>query len=132
MALACEWHEANFQVRLRNDIFLRSYYMAPLIKSKLLSGVSAVVDKSRRFFGNTRSTQSLPIDLPSVTNSLGSSSTTSQKIFRKSNDVRRDMSVLAMTFILQDNPTIRELIHLIIGLNNHDNSGKVCTTCNPS
>ena len=102
--------------------------MAPLKKSKLLG---AVVDKGRRFFGN-RSTQSLSGDLQSVTNSLGSSSTTSQKKFKKSNDVRRDMSVLAMTYILQDNPTIRELIHLIIGLNDHDNSGKVCTTCNPS
>ena len=37
------------------------------------------------------------------------------------------MSVLAITYILQDNPTIRELIHLIIGLNDHDDSGKVCT-----
>ena len=40
------------------------------------------------------------------------------------------MSVLAMTYILQDNPTIRELILLIIGLNDHDDSGKVCATCN--
>ena len=102
--------------------------MAPLKKSKLLS---AVVDKGRRVFGH-RSTQSLPGtpgDLHSVTN-LSSSSTISQKIFKKSNDARRDMGVLAMTYIMQDNPTIRELIHLIIGLNDHDNSGKVCTTCN--
>ena len=52
-------------------------------------------------------------------------------MFKKSNDARRDMSVLAMTYILQDSPTIRELIRLIIGLNDHDDSGKVCTTCNP-
>ena len=97
--------------------------MASLKKSKLLS----VVDKGRRFFGN-RSTQSLSGDLQSVTNSLRSSSTTSKKKFKKSNDVQRDMSVLAITYILQDNPTIRELIHLIIGLNHHDDSGKVCTT----
>ena len=101
--------------------------MAPLKKSKLLSDVSAVVNKGRRFFGN-RSTQSLSGDLQGVTNSLGSSSTTSQKNFKKSNDVKRDMSVLAMTYILQDNPTIRELIHLIIGLDHHDDSGKVCAT----
>ena len=105
--------------------------MAPLKKSKLLS---AVVDKGRRIFGHT-SKQSLPEpsgDPHDVTDSLtSSSSTTSQKRFKKSNDARRDMSVLAMTYILQDNPTIRELIHLIIGLSN-DHAGKVCTTCNPS
>ena len=79
--------------------------MAPLQKSKLFG---AVVDKGRRFFGNK-----------------------SIKKFKKSNDVQRDISVLAMTYILQDSPTIRELIRLIIGLNDHDDSGKVCTTCNP-
>ena len=41
------------------------------------------------------------------------------------------MSFLAMTYILQDNSTIRELIRLIIGLNDHDDSDKVCTTYNP-
>ena len=106
--------------------------MAPLKKSKFLR---AVVDKGRSLFGN-RSTQSLPGDLDdSATNpqtqALSSSSTTSQKIFRKSNDSRHDMSILAMTYILQGNPTIRELIQLIIGLDHHDDSGKVCTTCNP-
>ena len=96
--------------------------------------ISAVVDKVRRFFGN-RSTQSLPRDLQvhhdhdSVTmNSLSPPSTNTQKRFKKSNDARHDMTVLAMTYILQDNPTIRELIHLIIGLDHHDDSGKVCTT----
>ena len=101
--------------------------MAPWKKSTLLS---AVVDKGRRVFGNG-STQSLPGDPHSVTNSLTSPSTTSLKIFKKSNDVRRDMSVLAMTYILQDNSTIRELIRVIIGLNDRDASGKVCKTCNP-
>ena len=99
--------------------------MAPKQKSTFLSAVG------RRVFGN-KSTQSLPGNLhtSSATNPLASPSTTSQKKFKKSNDVRRDMSVLAMTYILQDNPTIRELIRLIIGLNNHDDSGKVSTTCN--
>ena len=99
--------------------------MAPSKKSTFLS---AVVDKGRRVFSN-RSTQHLPGDLHSATNPLGSP-TTSQKKFKKSNDARWDMNVLAMTYILQDNPTIRELIRLIIGLNDHDDSGKVCTTCN--
>ena len=100
--------------------------MAPWKKSLL----SAVVDKGRRVFGN-RFTQSLPgDDIHSATNSLTSPST-SRKKFKKSNDARRDISVLAITYILQENPTIRELIHLIIGLNDHDDSGKVCTTCNP-
>ena len=100
--------------------------MAPWRNSTLLS---AVVDKGRRAFGN-RSRQSLPGDLHSVTNSLSSPSTTPQKKFKKSNDAQRDMSVLAMTYILQDSPTIRELIRLIIGLDDHDDSGKVSTTCN--
>ena len=100
--------------------------MAPWQKSTLLS---AVVDKGRKFFGN-RSTQSLPGDLYSTTNPLSSPSTTSQKKFKKSNDARHDVKVLAMTYLLQDNPTIRELIRLIIGLNDHDDSGKVCTICN--
>ena len=95
--------------------------------------LSAVVDKGRRFFGNIMniSTQSLLRDLhhdSGTMNSLSSPSTIPQKIFKKSNDARHDMSVLAMTYILQDNPTIRELIHLLIGLNHHDDSGKVCTT----
>ena len=97
--------------------------MAPFRKPALLS---AVIDKGRRVF-DSRSKQSLPGDLHSATSP---SSTASQKKFKKSNDARRDMSVLAMTYILQDNPTIRELIRLIIGLNDHDDSGKVCTTCN--
>ena len=102
--------------------------MAPWQKSTLLS---AVVDESRRVFGN-KSTQSLSGDDPhSATNPPSSLSTTSQKKFKKSSDPRRDMSVLAMTYILQDSPTIRELIRVIIGLNDHDDSGKVCTTCNP-
>ena len=108
----------------RNAILLR-FCMAPRQKSTLLS---AVVDKGRRVFGNKdKSTQSLP----SSTNPIASPSTTSQKKFKKSNDARHDMSVLAMTYILQDNPTFRELIRLIIGLNDYDDSGKVCRTCNP-
>ena len=103
--------------------------MASWQKSTFLS---AVVDKGRKFLGN-RSTHSLPGDLhrDSATNPLSSPSKTSQKIFKKSNDVRRDMGVLAMTYILQDSPTFRELIRLIIGLNDYDDSGKVCTTYNP-
>ena len=103
--------------------------MAPWKKSTLLG---AVVDKGRWFSGNTsRSTQSLSGNLHSATNSLNSPSTTPQKRFKKSNDARQDMNVLAMTYILEDNPTIRELIRLIIGLNDHDDSGKVCTTYIP-
>ena len=98
--------------------------MAPFQKPTLLS---AVVDKGRRVFGN-RSKQSLPGDLHGATNPPSPSS---QEKFKKSKDARRDMSVLAMTYILQDNPTIRQLIRLIIGLNDHDDSGKVCTTCDP-
>ena len=93
-------HAANLQAQ--NAILLCFYHMAPLQKSTLLS---AEVDKGRRVFGK-------------------------EKIFKKSNDARRDMSVLAMTYVLQENPTIRELIHLIISLNDHDDSGKVCTTYN--
>jgi hypothetical protein len=71
-------------------------------------------------------------DLQSTTNlnvRVSSSPTTSQKKFKKSDDVRHDISVLAMTYILQDNPTIQDLIRLIIGLNDR-NDDKVGTTCN--
>ena len=98
--------------------------MASLQKSKFLSGLFNNL-KGRRVIGK-RSTQSLPGDTENATNS--SPLTISQKRFKKSNDARCDMSVLAMTYILQDNPTIRELIHLIIGLNDHDDSAKVCST----
>ena len=107
-----------------------SYCIAPWQKSTLLS---AVVDKGRRVLGN-RSTQHLSGDHHSATNPprapLSSPSTTSRKKFKKSNDARRDMGILAMTYMLQDSPTIRDLIRLIIGLNDYDGSGKVCTTCN--
>ena len=103
--------------------------MAPGQKSTLLS---VVVDKGRRVFGNrsndSKHWQSLPGDLHSATNAP---STASQKKFKKSNDARRDIGVLAMTYILQDNPTIRELIRLIIRLNDNDDSCKVCINCNP-
>ena len=114
------------QLTCTNAILLRSYCMASWKKSTFLS---AVVDKGRKFLGN-RSTHSLPGDLhhDSTTNPLSSPSKTSQKRFKKSNDARHDMGVLAMTYILQDNPTFRELIRLIIGLNDHDDSGKVGTT----
>ena len=100
--------------------------MASWQKSTFLS---AVVDKGRKFLGN-KSTHSLPGDLhhDSATNPLSSLSKTSQKKFKKSNDVRRDMGVLAMTYILQDNSTFRELIRLIIGLNDYDYSGRVSIT----
>ena len=104
--------------------------MASLQKSKFLGSLFNNL-KGRRVIGK-RSTQSLPGDSDTESATIGSPSATSQKIFKKSNDARRDMSVLAMTYILQENPTIRELILLIIGLNDYDNSGKVCTMCNPS
>ena len=93
--------------------------MAPSKKSTF---INAVVDKGLRVFSN-RSTQHLIGDLHSATNPL-SSQATSRKKFKKSNDARRDMGILAMTYMLQDNPTIRELIRLINGLNDHDDSGK--------
>lgn len=104
--------------------------MAPWKKSTVLS---SVIDKGRLFFGNTsRSTQSPPGNLHSATNPNPLSSPTPQKRFKKSNDARRDMNILAMTYILQDNPIFRELIRLIIGLrNDHDDSGTVCTTYIP-
>ena len=101
--------------------------MAPKRKSKFFSALVNNL-KGGRVFGK-KSTQSLPADTETATNS--SPSTTSLKKFKKSKDARHDMSVLAMTYILQDNLTIRELIHLIIGLNDRDDSGKVCTTCKP-
>lgn len=93
--------------------------------------LGALVDKGRRRF-NT-STQSIQAgDLHSTTNlnvRVNSSPTTSQKKFKKSDDIRHDLGVLSMTYILQDNPTIQDLVRLIIGLNDR-NDDKVRTTCN--
>jgi hypothetical protein len=77
----------------------------------------------RRVFGN-RSTQTLHggDHLPETTNVPP----TSQKKFKKSNDAQHDISVLAMTYILHDNPTIQELIRLIITLHDRDD-GAVCS-----
>ena len=124
-----QWPVTAANLQARNPILLRSYYMAPWQKSALLS---AVVDKGRRILSNKdKSSQSLPGDPNGVANLLSSPSTPSPKKFKKSNDARRDISVLAVTYILHDSPTIRELIRLIISLNDHDDSSKVCTTCNP-
>jgi hypothetical protein len=84
--------------------------------------LSALLDKGRRLFRNS----DLQISSPAAS---------SQKNFRKSNDAQHDIGVLAMTYILQDNPTIQELICLIIGVNDRDD-GKVCnplcmTCCRP-
>lgn len=117
--------------QLTDTVLLYSCCMAPWKKPTLLN---AIVDKGRWFFGNSsKSTQSLPGNLhhDSVTNPLSLPSTTPQNKFKRSNDSRHDMIVLAMTYTLQDNPTIRELIRLIIGLSDHDDSGKVCTTYIP-
>ena len=95
--------------------------MASSQKPKLLS---ALFNKGHRVIGK-KSTQSLPVDTESATN--GSPLTTSQKVFKKSNDARRDMSILAMTYILRDCATIREIILLIINLNDQR---EVRTTCN--
>ena len=86
--------------------------------------LSALLFKGRRLFRNGRST-SHPQSTTNVPPAIPP-----QKQFKKSNDVRRDISVLAMTYILQDNPAIQELILLIIGLHDHDDN-KVCTTYNP-
>ena len=96
--------------------------MASLQKSKFLSVLFNNL-KGRRVIGK-RSSQSLPGDSDTESATNSSPSATSQKKFKKSNDARPDMSVLAMTYILQDNPTIRELILLIIGLNDYDDSGR--------
>ena len=119
-------NEAN--LKARNTILLRSYCMASLQKFNLFGPLVNNL-KGRRVIGK-RSSQSLPGDTESATNS--SPSTTSHNKFKNSNDARRDMSVLALTYILRDCTTIRELILLIISLNDHDDSGKVCTICNPS
>ena len=86
--------------------------------------------KGRRHFRN-KSTQDLPGDLQNTaTVSLSSATTTPQKKFKKTNDTRHDISVLAMTYILKDNPIIQELICLIIGLRDQRDD-KVCKTCKP-
>ena len=90
-----------------------------------------LLTKGRRAF--RKSTPQDPSgDLQNTANvSLSSETTTTQKKFQKSNDAKRDMSVLAMTYILlQDNPTMQEIISLIIGLRDQDDD-KVCTTCKP-
>jgi hypothetical protein len=61
--------------------------------------------------------QDLPSDFNSTTNlSVSSPPTTTRKKVRMSIDARHVIRVLAMTYILQDNPTIQELIPLIISL----------------
>ena len=76
-----------------------------------------LLDKGRRLFRNI----STPSDLQRITDvTLSSPATTSQKKFKKSNDARHDISVLAMTYLLQDNPTIKELIRLIISLDDRE------------
>src|SRR5277367_4376164 len=87
-----------------------------------------LITKGRRAF--RRSTpQDPPSNVQNIANvSLSSATTTPQKQFQKSNDARRDMSVLAMTYILQDSATIQEIIRLIIGLRYQDDD-KVCISC---
>ena len=90
-------------------------------------GALRLFNKGRSFFG-IRSTQSLHGDLQSNTNVSITPPTTSQKKFKKNNDARHDIGVLAMTYILHDNSTIQELIRLIIKLHNCDD-GKACRIC---
>ena len=87
--------------------------------------LGALVDKGRsKVFG--KSTQSLP-GLQSTTNvHVGSPSL---KKFQKSDDVRHDISVLAMSYILEDNPIIQDLIRLVIGLNQRDDPDGKVRTC---
>ena len=86
--------------------------------------------KGHKLFRN-KSTQDLPGDLQNTaTVSLSSATTTTQKKFKKTNDTRHDISVLAMTYILKDNPIIQELICLIIGLRDQRDDN-VCKTCKP-
>src|SRR5277367_213048 len=88
--------------------------------------LSAILVKGFRLFFNrsTRNPQSTTNVPPS------SPATTPPKKFEKSNDAGRDISVLAMTYILQDNSTIQELIRLIISLHDRDDN-EVCATYNP-
>jgi hypothetical protein len=106
---------------------LRSNQCMPQSSQNSISQSLRLFNKGRRFFG-IRSTQSLHGDLQSHTNVPISPPTTSQKKFKKNNDVQHDIGVLAMTYILHDNSTIQELIHLIIKLHNCDD-GKACRTC---
>ena len=69
--------------------------------------LTALLDKGRRLFRNKLT----PISSPA---------TTSQRIFKRGDNARHDISVLAMTYILQDNLTIQELIRLIIGVNDRE------------
>ena len=101
-------------------IFLRSHHMA----------FPNVLTKGRTAFRKS-TPQDPPGDFQNTGNvSVSSATTTPQKKFQKSNDARRDMKVLAMTYILQDNPTMQEIIRLIIGLRDQYDE-KVCTTCKP-
>ena len=81
-----------------------------------------LVDKGRRFLR----TQNLPGDLQNTANvPVSSSPTTSRKRFKRRGDnAGYDIKVLAMTYILQDNQILRELIQVILDL--HDrNENKV-------
>ena len=77
--------------------------------------LSALLDKGCRPFRNTPTPSDLQISSPAAS---------SQQNFGKSN-AQRDIGVLAMTYILPNNPTIQELIRLIIGVNDRDD-GNVC------
>ena len=102
-----------------NVIFLRSHRMA--FRTPLAKGHRLLRNKS---------TQDLPGDLQNTaTVSLSSTTTTPQKKFKKTNDTRHDISVLAISYILKDNPIIQELICLIIGLRDQRDDN-VCKTCN--
>jgi len=78
---------------------------------------SALLVRGRMFFRNV-SIQGVPRDLQRLT-------VVSDRHQRCTDDI----GVLAMTYILQDNPTIQELIRLVINFNDRDN-GKVCTSYN--
>ena len=97
--------------------------MAQSSHKSIRQSLGALVDKSRRKVVG-KSTESLP-GLQSTTNVHAGSP--SQTKFKKSDDVRHDISVLAMSYILEDNPTIQDLIRLIIGLNHREPDGKVRT-----
>jgi hypothetical protein len=84
---------------------------------RLLSGL---LNKGRRLFRNTSAPIPSDLQIPSPAASSGS-----QTKFKKGNDARHDISVLAMSYILQDNPTIQELIRLIIDVHDRDD-GRVC------
>ena len=90
--------------------------MAQSSHKSIRQSLGALVDKSIQSIPGLQSTTNIRVGSPS------------QKKFKKSDDVRHDISVLVMSYILEDNTTIQDLIRLVICLSHYeDPDGKVCT-----